>query len=85
MLYRHRLQFEDELDGVPEGHEKRLLLALAREGKPAPIYSKGFLQRHRLEGATCVKRAAEGLRMKGILNERDWFVNPLFAHYLRED
>lgn len=85
MLDRHRLQFEDDLEDVPQGHQKRLLLALAREGQPPQIYSKRFLQRHHLEGATFVKRAAAALRYKGILSEANSFIDPLFAHYLREE
>ena len=85
MLDRHRLQFEDALDEIPEGHQKRLLLALAREGKPVAIYTKRFLQHHHLAGPTFVKKAAEALRIKGILTGAKGFVDPLFCHYLRDE
>lgn len=81
----HRLQFEDILDGVEEGHQKNLVLALAREGKPTQIYAADFLRRHHLAGASFVKKAAEALRKRGLLGDNNWFVDPFFAHYLQEE
>lgn len=85
MLHRHRLHFEDELEAIPQRHQRQLVLGLARETGPAAIYSKGFQQRHRLAGATFTKRAAEALRAKGILDDQNWFVDPLFAIHLADD
>lgn len=78
---RHR--FEDLLGEVKEGDQKRLLLALAREGSARAIFGRDFIHRHLLGTASNVQAAARALREKGILNERHHLVDPFFFHFLR--
>lgn len=78
---RHLL--EDLMDEVREGPQKRLLLALAREGSAQSIFSAEFVARHKIRSPAAVQSAAAALQKKGILNDRNRFVDPYLFHYLR--
>lgn len=81
-IHDRRHHLEDILNDVEEGHQKRLVLALAKEGRPTRITTRQFMTRHHLGGPGFVERAADSLRKKGILTDRNWFVDPYFFHYL---
>ena len=78
-------RFEDLLAQLKEGDQKRLLLALAIEGAPAAITGKDFVSKYDLGGSSNVQYASRRLRDEGILNDRNWFVDPFFYRFLRND
>lgn len=80
---RHRL--EDVLSEVRPGHQKRLLMGLAREGFGTRLFSKSFIQKYRLDTSAHVQRAARALEDRGVLDRRNRFVDPYLYHYLRAE
>lgn len=77
---RHR--FEDLLSDVKEGPQKRLLVALAREGPPDALLGQAFLSKHGLGLPATVRYAARVLREKGLIDDANRFVDPYLRHYL---
>ncbi len=70
-------EFEDELDGIKNTRQRRILKALAIESTHKPLSSK-FLKKYSLGPASSVQTALKGLLEKGILDEKYEFVDPLF-------
>lgn len=68
---------------VKEGTQKRLLVGLAREGSGHGVYGAAFIARYGLGTSGHVAKAVAGLQAKGILNERNHFVDPYLYHYVR--
>ena len=70
-------EFEDELDGIKNTRQRRILKALAIEGTQKPL-SSDFLKKYSLGPASSVQTALKGLIEKGILSEEYEFIDPLF-------
>ena len=70
-------EFEDELDGIKNTRQRRILKAIAIEGTQKPLSSE-FLKKYSLGPASSVQTALKGLIEKGILSEKYDFVDPLF-------
>jgi len=70
-------EFEDELDGIKNTRQRRILKALAIESTQKPLSSE-FLKKYSLGPASSVQTALKGLIDKGILDEQYWFIDPLF-------
>jgi AAA+ ATPase superfamily predicted ATPase len=70
-------EFEDELDGIKNTRQRRILKALVIESTQKPLSSE-FLKKYSLGPASSVQTALKGLLEKGILDERYEFVDPLF-------
>jgi len=70
-------EFEDELDGIKNTRQRRILKALSIESTHKPLSSK-FLKKYSLGPASSVQTALKGLLEKGILDEKYEFVDPLF-------
>jgi AAA+ ATPase superfamily predicted ATPase len=70
-------EFEDELDGIKNTRQRRILKALAIEATQKPLSSE-FLKKYSLGPASSVQTALKGLLEKGILDEKYEFVDPLF-------
>jgi hypothetical protein len=70
-------EFEDELDGIKNTRQRRILKALAIGATQKPL-SSGFLKKYSLGPASSVQTALKGLIEKGILSEEYEFIDPLF-------
>lgn len=70
-------EFDDELDGIKNKRQRRILKALALDPTKQPM-SQDFIQGYSLGPSSSVQTALKGLIEKGILDEEYNFVDPLF-------
>jgi len=70
-------EFEDELDGIKNNRQRRILKALAIDSIDKPM-SLEFIQKYSLGPASSVQTALKGLIEKGVLDDNYDFVDPLF-------
>lgn len=70
-------EFEDELDGIKNKRQRRLLKALALDPTKQPM-SQDFIQKYSLGPSSSVQTALKSLIEKGMLDEEYKFVDPLF-------
>lgn len=80
----HAPDFERELSLAKPGHQRRVLLGLARDRPDHPMGAE-FIRAHELNTPATARRALTRLQDLGILDEDYAFTDPLFAWYLRQE
>lgn len=73
-------EFEDELDGIKNTRQRRILKSLAIDPTEKPL-SAEFIQKYSLGPSSSVQTALKGLIEKGVLDENYRFVDPLFKNW----
>lgn len=77
--------FEEQVCGMPEA-QKKLLIAVAKEGKTGQVTSIAFCRKHSLKSPSTVQSALRVLHDKGVLRKEGEFYsvdNRLFGIWIR--
>ncbi len=77
--------FEEQVCGMPEA-QKKLLIAVAKEGKAGQVTSIAFCRKHSLKSPSTVQSALRVLHDKGVLRKEGEFYsvdNRLFGIWIR--
>ena len=73
-------EFEDEVDGIKNRRQRRILKALAVDPTEKPL-SAEFIQKYSLGPSSSVQTALKALIEKGILDDNYHYVDPLFKNW----
>lgn len=73
-------EFEDEVDGIKNRRQRKILKALAIDPTYKPL-SADFIQKYSLGPSSSVQTALKALIEKGVLDEQYCFVDPLFKNW----
>ena len=73
-------EFEDEVDGIKNRRQRKILKALAIDPTEKPL-SADFIQKYSLGPSSSVQTALKALIEKGVLDEQYRFVDPLFKNW----
>lgn len=74
-------EFEDELGSIKNKRQRAILKALAIDSKEKPL-SAEFRKKHSLGASSSVQTALKMLKEKGILDDKNYFVDPLFEKWI---